>query len=294
MRITQTMISSAVQKHVSTNAERLFKTQEMISSGKRIVRPSDDPLGMSQVMNYRKALSSIDQYQRNIGQGTSELEQAESALNQVGEVLMRAKELALAQNTGTASPETRKIAATELIQLRDQLVQLANTKIGDRYLFGGLKTDAPPYDTTDPSIGYQGDDGEFQTIIGEGVTLITNANGKQAFSRDADAGKVLSDLITGLEDDDSSVIESQLAELDKVMNQAVDARADIGAKINRTETTALHWESVRFNIEKNLSETEDTDITQAIMDLTSQETAYQASLTVSARTFQQSLLDFLR
>ncbi len=300
MRITNNMISGAVKHYISTNAERLFRTQETISSGKQIVKPSDDPSGMSRVINYRKTLSSVDQYQRNIGQANSELEQAESTLIEVNEILTRTKELALAQVTGTATAETRQIAAVELRQLRDQFIQLANSKIGNRYLFGGMETDVPPYDPSsleeDPFApqGYQGNSGEFKTIIGEGVVMTTNADGNMAFTRDVDTRTVLNDLITALEGDHVDDIELQLDKIDSAMNQSTDARADIGAKLNRLETTELHWDTVRLNIQKIMSETEDTDITQAITDLTSQETAYQASLAVSAKTFQQSLLDFLR
>ena len=98
----------------------------------------------------------IDQYDRNISQAQSGLEAGESTLSDIGELLNRAKELALSQATGTASPETRKNVAGEVRQIRDQLIQLANTKQGDRYMFGGRKTDAPPYDPLNPAEAISG------------------------------------------------------------------------------------------------------------------------------------------
>ncbi|MEW6260172.1 MAG: flagellar hook-associated protein FlgL [Thermodesulfobacteriota bacterium] len=294
MRITDSMIGNGVQRHISRNAEGVYRLQEAISTGKRVNRPSDDPAAIGRIAEYRKALASIEQYSRNIGNAQTELNLAESNLTEVTEQVTRVKEILLAQVTDTATADTRRIAAEEIRQIRDSILQLANGKIGDRYLFGGTQSSKPPYDPSSDPPEFQGNDGEFSTMIAPGVTMTTNANGKMAFSRDVDTVKLLTDVMTALQSDDIETVRGYLGSVDQAMNQAIDARADIGVKLGRLDTTAGYWDSVQLNITQSLSNVEDVDMTEAIAQLNSWQTAYEASLAVSAKVFQQSLVDFLR
>ena len=108
---------------------------EKMATQKNNNRPSDDPIGMSRVLNLRKSKASVEQYRRNIDSGNSWIEVAESKLYSVDELLIRAKEIAIAQSTATASAETRSISAVEVQQIIDEMLSLANSKYGDRYLF---------------------------------------------------------------------------------------------------------------------------------------------------------------
>ncbi len=293
MRITQKMMTDQVNNNLSKNIEKLMKTQNRLSSGKKISLASDDPVGMAKILDYRKTLDAIDQYGRNISQAQSGLEAGESTLSDIGNLFYRAKELALSQATGTASAETRKNVAGEVRQIRDQLIQLANTKLGDRYMFGGRKTDAPPYDLSqDP--GYQGDDGGFSVMVGDGVMLNIAVSGKQAFDGAVDPVGVLSDLIQGLEANDQTAISDLLDPLDQSLTQITNTRSDVGAVLNRLDATASHWDTFKINIQQMLSETEDLDFAQAAVELTTQQTAYQAALSSSAKIIQPSLMDYLR
>jgi flagellar hook-associated protein 3 FlgL len=209
--------------------------------------------------------------------------------------MTRAKELLLAQVTDTASADTRKIAAEEMKQIRDEIMQIANTKVGNRYLFGGTQTSLAPYDATSDSPEYQGNDGSVQTMIAPGVTMTTSPNGKAAFTKDdLDTVKLLTDMMNALNANDTQTINDNLGKVDQAMNLAIDARADVGAKLNRLDTTASHWDTVKLNLTQGLSNVEDADMTEAISQLNNWQTAYQASLSVSSKVFQQSLVDFLR
>jgi flagellar hook-associated protein 3 FlgL len=294
MRITQQMITNQVNGNLSKNIEKLTKTQNLISSGKRITQASDDPVGMAKVLDYRKALDTIDQYGRNVSQARSGLEAGESTLSSIGELLTRAKELALSQATGTASPETRKNMAAEARQIRDQLMQLANTKQGDRYMFGGRRTDVPPYDPVNPATGFQGDDSGVSVMVADGVTMDMAVSGKQIFNNGVDPVVVLTNLIQGLDANDQTAISNQLDPLDQSLTQVTNERADVGARLNRLDSTESHWADLKINIQKMLSNTEDLDIAQAAMELTAQQTAYQASLSSTAKIIQPSLLDYLK
>jgi flagellar hook-associated protein 3 FlgL len=299
MRITQQMITNQVNSNLSKNIEKLTKTQSLISSGKRITQISDDPVGMAKVLDYRKTLDTIDQYSRNISQARSGLEAGEATLSDIGELMNRAKELALSQATGTASAESRQDVVAEVRQIRDQLIQLANSKQGDRYMFGGRKTDEPPYNPDDPDIAvFKGDDAAVNVMLGDGVVMDMAVSGKQVFESSTDPVSVdpvvvLTKLIDGLDANDQTAISDQLDPLDQALAQVTNERADVGARLNRLDSTESHWADFKINIQKTLSDTEDLDITQAAMELTAQQTAYQASLSTTAKIIQPSLLDYL-
>ncbi len=294
MRITQKMMTNNVNGSLSRHAEKLMTYQSRISSGKQFTKASENPLGMAKALDYRKALDSVDQYVSNVSHARSGLDNGEATLSDIGELLNQARELALSQTTGTASPESRKVAAGEVRQLRDQLIQLANTKQDDRYMFGGRNADTPPYDSLDPEAGFQGDDGGFSVIVGDGVTMDAAVSGQQAFGNPADPVLVLTNLINGMEANDPSAISAQLDPLDQALAQITNERADVGTRLNRLDATETHWDVFKINVEQMLSNTEDVDLTQAIMDLTAQQSAFQASLASASKIIQPSLLDYLR
>jgi flagellar hook-associated protein 3 FlgL len=303
MRITQKMMANQVNSNLSRNVEKLLNTQSHISSGKRIMRASDDPVGISKSLGYHKMLDSMDQYVRNISNARSGLEAGESALADINEVLNRARELTVAQATGTASAESRNAAAQEVRQIRDQLIQLANTKQGDRYLFGGRNTVDQPYNLSTSS-EFQGDGGEFSVMIADGVSMDVAVSGENAFSSvdpldplstiKKDPVVVLTDLITDLESNNETAISGYLDSLDQVQTQITNERSNVGARLNRLDSTEAHWETYKLNISQMLSDTEDLDLTQAVTDLTAQQSAYQASLASASKIIQPSLLDYLR
>ena len=139
----------------NTMVNNLFRVQdsynevmEKMATQKNINRPSDDPIGMSRVLNLRKSKASVEQYRRNIDSGNSWIEVAESKLYSVDELLIRAKEIAIAQSTATASAETRSISAVEVQQIIDEMLSLANSKYGDRYLFSGTRMDDAPFSSS--------------------------------------------------------------------------------------------------------------------------------------------------
>ena len=145
MRVSESM-------KFSTMIENLYKVQnsynelmEKMASGKSLNRPSDDPLGMSRVLDYQESKASIEQYSENIDSSKGWLAMSESILSSVNDLLVNAKEIAISQSTATASAETRSISAVSVEQIIDEMLSLANSQYGDRYLFSGTKTSDVPF-----------------------------------------------------------------------------------------------------------------------------------------------------
>ncbi len=157
-------------------------TQRQISSGRRILTPSDDPIASSRALQIRESIGRLDQFERNSTIATNRLSQEESALNSVNNVLQRVRELSLQANNATQSNETRKLIGIEMRQQLDQLVQLANQKDGNgAHLFSGNLENIQPVVRMAASFSYNGDQGQRQIQIGEGRQVADGDSGAAVF-----------------------------------------------------------------------------------------------------------------
>jgi len=146
MRITQNTIYQTINHNISTITEQLNNVNEQISSGKRINKPSDDPIGVTHALNLKEVLSQISQYGTNINQGQSWLQATDSALQSVQGLITQAKTLATQMSTGTYNATDRADAAQDAQNILEQLVQIGNTQVDGRYIFSGDKDQTPAYD----------------------------------------------------------------------------------------------------------------------------------------------------
>jgi flagellar hook-associated protein 3 FlgL len=146
MRVTSKILSENVTRNIFKNTEVLYKLQNEISSAKRINKPSDDPIGIGRVLDYRKILESIGQFQTNISNAEALLNLTDSTLDSVDTLLIRAKELAISQSTESATENTREITSGEIAEIYDQIMNLANTRNNKSYIFAGYNTLTIPFE----------------------------------------------------------------------------------------------------------------------------------------------------
>jgi len=173
MRVTNKLMADTVAGNLFNNIKQLLKTQNILSSGKRINKPSDDPIGIGKVLDYRKTICVIDQYDRNIAHGESWLGFTDSTLDSVGDSLIRAKELALSQANATANADSMKAVAEEVKAIYDHILQLANTKLGNSYIFAGHETDTTPFSRDDDYITSYNGEAEVTDITCEAASTLS-------------------------------------------------------------------------------------------------------------------------
>jgi len=294
MRVANNSIFNAVANNIMRNQERFLKLNETIASGKRVHKLSTDPLALSQILRLRTSTASIGQYQQNIDRATSWLTLSEASLAQVADVLMRAKELALSQASGTANADSRTAAAVEIGILLQQTIEAGNAKVGNQFLFAGRKTNVAPFQADGT---YQGDGGTIDFEIGQGNFMTINTPGDVIF-RGAGGGvdviDVLQDFKAALDANDQSAIQNLLSPLDQSLNQVIKGRTEVGAKMSRLIAQRDKLMEVNDHLTEVLGETEGADLAKTISDLTQQQFVYEASLAASAKIIQSTLLDFLR
>ncbi|GAB4387915.1 MAG: hypothetical protein Kow0025_04210 [Thermodesulfovibrionales bacterium] len=179
MRITPAGIFNRLMKGFQKNFRDIFEAHEQLSTGRRINRPSDDVIGMAKAMGYKVSIGASDQFARNIDEAVSRLSFTEVVLQSVSENLMRSKELALKASNSTETAESRKGIAAEVENLRDQMLNYANSQLNGRYIFSGYKTGTPAYGPSD--FRYQGDSGETEVMIDKASLIAVNVPGQQVF-----------------------------------------------------------------------------------------------------------------
>lgn len=300
MRITQSMLSNNMLRNLSSSYSKMGVLQEQLNTGKKISRPSQDPVVAIKGIGYRTNLSKIEQYERNLGEANNWLDTTDDALDKVGSALHRVRELIIDAANDTKTSDDRTKIAKEIEQIKLQLLDLGNTKVGDKYVFSGTKTLTPLYDANGTLPDYNADGfliatGSMEEVkieINDGVELKVNSNGINAFSDIDDTMEQLHMLLTTGGSGDT--ISSLLGTVDTNMNLVLAERSEIGARQNRVEMMANRLSSQNIIVKKQLSNNEDVDYEKAITDLITQEAIHNAGLSVGSRIIQQTLVDFLR
>lgn len=301
MRITTMMSSATTLRDLNDNLQRLSDLQQKLSSGKQITKPSDDPYGTSKAIGLGGELAGLQQYQRNVGDGTGWLNTCDTALSQISDAVQRARELLVQSGSDSAGTAARASAADEIDQLVESVKQEASVRYGDRYVFSGTATTTAPY-TLGGSDAYAGDAGTVTREIGPGVQMPINSDisGLLGDGQAAADGKLLdtlrgisAHLRGGTPADASALRTTDLSGLDTNLDALNGMRADIGARANRLEMASSRLSGLEENATQLLSDTEDADVAKTLVDYSTQQAAYNAALRAGANIVQSSLLDFL-
>lgn len=292
-RITQSMMSRSLLTDLQDVSSRLSRTREKLASGKALTRPSDDPFAVSRALQYRSELASNRQYQRSIGEANGWQTVTDTALATIGDALLRARDLTVQAANGATSDDARAAIRTEVRQLIDHIKTTANAQYAGRYVFSGAATLTAPYSTASDT--YAGDTNVIRREIGPGVQLDVNVVGQSVIG-DGTSGIVqtLRDVEAHLTANDTSALGSDLTALDAAHDLLVDARAQVGARVNRLESAGARLTELEEASMTLLSKTEDADIAETLVQVSQQQAVYESALRAGATIVQQSLLDFLR
>ncbi|MEW6048720.1 MAG: flagellin, partial [Bacillota bacterium] len=197
---------------------------------------------------------------------------------------------------GTVPRSTLQTVHAEVSRLLEQLVAIGNTQYADRYIFAGQKTLAPPFALTGdpPTVSYGGDEQPVWREVSPGITIQVNRPGSGALQQAMVATATFFHALDTAISTGGSVPPDVLGGLDSALDAILQERAQVGADGHRIEATRSRLQDSVYEVTSLLSETEDADMAEVIVRLTSTEAAYRAALEAGARIIQPSLLDFLR
>jgi len=295
-RVTQGMMSIQLLRNLNSNMLRMDTMQNQLSTGRKINKPSDDPVGISFSMRYRSEYSANEQYRANVDAAISWMSYTDKMMEQTGSVLHRVRELTVGAANGSNPDDALQTVRIEIEQLKEQLLNIANSQFNGKYVFNGQMTDKPPYSTADP-VSELADIGEIKFEVGAGVKMAVNINGNQIFGTDENEDnmfRLMDDLMLALDESNFSAISSMLGKIDSRMEVVLEVRADVGAKMNRLELAEDRLLDIGINLQALTTKTEDADMAIVITNLKMAENVYQASLSAGSRLIMPSLMDFLR
>lgn len=281
------------------------KYMDQLSTGKKINRPSDDPVIAMKGMSYRTEVANVDQFKRNISEMHTWMDTSDDTLDETTQILNRLRDLSVQGSNGTYEENQRAAIANEVDQLKAQLMEAANTKVNNKFIFNGTQTTGVP------------DGAEFKkpvTVDGAGNTVVNldavdynpvmlevtpgtrlqaNVNPTNVFTQD------LFDDITAFSEALQSDVPDQdldqyISVIDGHIDNTVSERADLGARQNRVELIESRLEGQSIAARSMMSANEDAEIEEVIMNLTTQEAVHRAALSAGSRVIQPTLLDFLR
>lgn len=334
MRVTTFMIYNQFVRSLQKNLTDLSESNEKLATGKKINKPSDDVIGISRSLDYKVSINLNNQYLRNIDEAISHLSYTEMRLSLVSDTLIRLKELTLTGISDNVDALGRQSIANEVKQLRDHLLNLANSKFRDRYVFSGFRTDIPSFNST--TYVYEGDEGYINVLIDKEAIIPINIPGIHIFAYSAstveqitlndgryiryvpgigttinveiyNADDLLEDsfnfsnviqmtdiLYQALNNNDITRVKALMKPFELTANNITNNQAFAGALLNRLEQQISSNEDSTLYLRTVLSNTEDVDLAEIISAIAKNETAIQALRQSSVKQLSQSLFDFLR
>lgn len=299
IRMTSNMMSSTLLGNLNRNLYNMDNLEQQISSGRKINKPSDDPVGVTYALRYRSQLAGNEQFQRATDTAQSWLDETDSQMGSAGDVMTRLKELMVQSSTGTYSDSDMLSAANEVEQLKKQLVDIGNSKLGGKFIFNGQQYGSIPYPTaagTDYS-QVQTDNTAVQYVIGENIQFQINTTGNDFFGMAGDADNVfavMDRVVSAMKSGDSAGIGAEMGAVESRTNKMIAFRSEVGARTNRVELVNNRLLDQEMNTTTLLSKTEDLDVAEALIKATSAQTVYEAALKSSANIMNTSLIDFMR
>lgn len=225
------------------------------------------------------------------------MSKAETALSQAIDLVGRIREIAVQMATSTQSAETRAMAAGEVDWLIDQAIVLANSQAGGRYIFAGYRTSTGPFTRVTAggidTAQFNGDTKTFQVLIGKGETVALGKDGKTIWMNSG-LFDALGNFKAALENNNVTDIDQQLSNLVTVEDCFNDQIADVGGRSLRVENKQRVVDALNLNFQETISNLEDADLAELMIDLNTRELSYQAALSAAARIHEMTLLDYMK
>jgi flagellar hook-associated protein 3 FlgL len=295
IRTTFQSMTSGAQQRLMQQSAALERSQNRLSSGKQFTRTSEDPARASSALTLRSHLGSLETYKSAGEDATSRLNAADGTLGDVVDRVQRLKELAVTAANGTSGPGARNAIRTEVLQIRDELVGMANTRHLGQPLFAGFSS-ANAVASVAGAWQFTGASSEkIIRSVSDSDAVQVNVTASEVFQAGAtDAFTMLDQLAADLASGNTTGIGAANAAIDNLRDSVSDARTRIGTATSRVEGVMNRNQTLQVSARNDLAQVEDIDFTEAITDVNRQQAAYQAALGATAKSIQQSLVDWLR
>ncbi len=308
MRITSSNAYESSISQLQRRQQQLSQAQEQLTSGKRVLRPSDDPAGAARAERAMTALARHEANGRALAVSRNAMQLTESALGDAGELMQQARELVISAGNGGLNDDNRASIAQQIGGLRAQLLSIANRTDGaGRYLFGGQGADSAPLVESASGVTYVGTAGQQQAAAGESTPLTVDGRSAWLSTPDpASPGATLSvfdtldAIVASLNTAGqtptqiAATVGSGLKEIDATSGTLLSWRARAGEALNRIDGIEQRLGQAKLDSQRERSDAEDLDMVAAISDFQNRQTGYDAALKTYSLVQKMSLFDYIR
>ena len=300
LRVTTQLLVDRSVRNINNQTSRLLTLQEQLATGLRVNRPSDDPIDARRAVSIRSLIGKNEQYLANISMVNSPVAETNTSIETILSSFSRAWELTLRGANGTNAQSQLDALALEIDQILEGIFSTANHETNGRYLFGGTRTTAPPYEAVRNAAGeitavnFVGNTEAVRVAISDVLDLQYNETGPDVLSETQDIFQTLIDVRDSLRAGDTGALGSvRLEEMETVRVQLTSALARVGSIQNRLDRSVEEFEEFTFQLQTQLSDAIDADYAEVITELNAQTNAFQAALSAAARAILPSLLDYV-
>ena len=306
MKVSTSMFFDRASAQLGNVQGSLAKTQEQLSTGKQITKPSDEPDKASLVTRLESEIARQKSYQGNIKSVEIRLKAEETALNSTSDVMYRMNELAVQAANDTLGAADRKTISLEMTELRNQMLSLANSQDSNgNYLFAGSRVSQMPFAPDAKGVlVYKGDQARMVVGVGDNRRMNQNIPGSDAFTNvvrdDGKGGKVgvgffqsLGDLIDAVKGSNRVAIQRGISEIDSLQQGLSDATAQVGTDLNVVDSQNNVLDEITLRLKTTMSDIQDLDYTEAITKMNKDQLALEAAQSSFAKISKLSLFNYI-
>ncbi len=311
MRVSTPALFNSSLANILNQQAAVAKAQEQVSTGVKFKTAGENPSGMAQVLALEQAQAEHAQTYSNVTTLRQRLGTAENALASATDVISRARELTVQANSASLSPENRQQIATELTQLKAQLVDIANTSDGvGHYVFGGTQDASAPFTESGSSVAYSGTQTVRELSVGEGRTMSEGDSGDAVFLRVPNGTGGKTDLFTRVQNAIDAALAPTTTDAERAASQAQFAtvltdldggiahlstvRASAGSRLATLDDLDVRLQGLDTQLQQTMSEVRDLDYAESISRLQLHSLSLQAAQAAFAKVQGLSLFNYLR
>jgi len=306
MKVSTSMFFDKASNQLGGIQGSLAKTQEQLSTGKQVNKPSDAPGKASLITRLHSEMTRQASYQGNLDAVNIRLKAQETALTKTSDVMYRFKELAVQAANDTLSNADRSTISMEMTQLREQILSMANSQDSNgNYLFAGSRVSQAPFaEDAKGRVVYQGDQSRMMVPVGDNRRMSLNIPGSDAFVRlvrdDGKGNRVgvgffqaLADMVDSVKNIDRPNIQRGIKEIDAMQQSISYATARVGTDMNVVDSQGAVLDEITLRLKTTLSDVQDLDYTEAITKMNKDQLALESAQSTFAKISKLSLFNYI-
>lgn len=308
MRVTTSNRQDATVTQLQRRQQEMADAQLRLISGKRVLRPSDDPAGAAVIERSLAATTNSDAQIRANDTARTTMQLAESALGNATELMQQMRELVMNAGDGSFTDAERKTLSDQLRGLRNDLLAVTNRSDGQgRFLFGGQGSDTKPLLDTPTGVVFTGIGGMMKAATNEAMPLSFDGRAVWLQAPDPDAPGTYVNIFSVLDTAINNLgtaggggvpvedtVTDALKGIDASMANISSWRSAAGEVLNRADSIGSRLTQAKLDAQTARSNTEDLDMIAAISDFQTKNTGYDAALKTYSSVQRMSLFDYIK